>query len=529
MAGIRISLGTFQTTQPINIICSFFVFETAAIINATCISWGDPHITPYTPNDYGNTLSSPGVQEPGDFVLATFGPAGSAGTTVYEGQTLWVNGAYVNYQALVQNGGNTVSVLYGNLFINGNPITLANGQSVQVGTIHVTQTATDAYTITTPQGYVQVALIGAGTTSNYTDITVVVTNAVGPLGGLCGSYPGPFDPDASSSSDDDGTKRKRTTAVTRAQFIQSWHVPFEDDPFVYASEAEWLLANPANFPSFGGNPPTQFETLALASCAALLSGPLVNQCGSFDDPSFWYQACLDDVLLSGDARFAQSAVASYSFHCFATAPAGLVIVLPLQPRSSTATILNTADQGLETIFTIQARDVTGNPITTGGYTFIITYTGPDPKLTFTIVDNNDGTYTVSYTATVAGSYEIHIYGSDGVSDIENSPFAVTVIPAVTDAALSIASGAGLGPSINAGVRQIIVVTTYTQWGTLRGTGGDAVAAAFSAGTIAHYVVVDNKDGTYTLEYEQQQPLSFSITITVNGAAIFDSPFSVTAA
>lgn len=50
--------------------------------------------------------------------------------------------------------------------------------------------------------------------------------------------------------------------------------------------------------------------------------------------------------------------------------------------------------------------------------------GPAP-LTFTIVDNSDGTYTVTYTATVAGEYIISIKHRN-VDHIQNSPRKVVI-------------------------------------------------------------------------------------------------------
>ena len=59
---------------------------------------------------------------------------------------------------------------------------------------------------------------------------------------------------------------------------------------------------------------------------------------------------------------------------------------------------------------------------------------------YTLEDNDDGTYTMTYVVPVTGSFELEVML--GTTAVKGSPFALTVSPSLTSAALSFAEGAG---------------------------------------------------------------------------------------
>lgn len=57
---------------------------------------------------------------------------------------------------------------------------------------------------------------------------------------------------------------------------------------------------------------------------------------------------------------------------------------------------------------MQARDEAGNRRLSGGDEFQVLLTGPSASLAATVTDKGDGTYSVAYTASVAGVYQLSI-------------------------------------------------------------------------------------------------------------------------
>lgn len=56
---------------------------------------------------------------------------------------------------------------------------------------------------------------------------------------------------------------------------------------------------------------------------------------------------------------------------------------------------------------MQARDELRNRRLCGGDVFAVHLTGPN-SIEGSVMDNDDGTYTVTYTATLAGQYQLSI-------------------------------------------------------------------------------------------------------------------------
>src|SRR5207302_10549998 len=82
--------------------------------------------------------------------------------------------------------------------------------------------------------------------------------------------------------------------------------------------------------------------------------------------------------------------------------------------------------GLVTTITIQAKDAQGNNRTASSGTVVVSVTGGNTA-TASITDNLNGTYTATYTPTVAGTDNIAI--TLGGSPINSSPYTSAVAAA----------------------------------------------------------------------------------------------------
>jgi filamin len=94
---------------------------------------------------------------------------------------------------------------------------------------------------------------------------------------------------------------------------------------------------------------------------------------------------------------------------------------PIQGSPWTVNVTPTADPANTTVtdvvVTVRARNHQGQPMTRGGEKFTMTIT---PNIPVKFVDNQDGTYTGSYTPATSGTYKISI--QVGGKDIKGSPW-----------------------------------------------------------------------------------------------------------
>lgn len=94
--------------------------------------------------------------------------------------------------------------------------------------------------------------------------------------------------------------------------------------------------------------------------------------------------------------------------------------------ASTAAGVAEAVAGVPATVTVEARDSLGNRRTTGGDAVAAEARGAAGAVAATVVDAGDGSYTLTYTATVSGEYAVHV--ELGGAAVAASPFNVTVLP-----------------------------------------------------------------------------------------------------
>ncbi|XP_030888187.1 filamin-B [Leptonychotes weddellii] len=154
----------------------------------------------------------------------------------------------------------------------------------------------------------------------------------------------------------------------------------------------------------------------------------------------------------------------------------------------------------------------------------------DPKGDFTetglvepvnIVDNGDGTHTVTYTPSQEGPYMVSVKYAD--EEIPRSPFKVKVLPTY-DASKVTASGPGLS---SYGVPASLPVE-FAIDARDAGEGLLAVQITDQEGKPKRAIVHDNEDGTYAVTYIPDKTGRYMIGVTYGGDDIPLSPYRIRA-
>ncbi|XP_063517101.1 filamin-B isoform X5 [Pongo pygmaeus] len=138
-----------------------------------------------------------------------------------------------------------------------------------------------------------------------------------------------------------------------------------------------------------------------------------------------------------------------------------------------------------------------------------------------VVDNGDGTHTVTYTPSQEGPYMVSVKYAD--EEIPRSPFKVKVLPTY-DASKVTASGPGLS---SYGVPASLPVD-FAIDARDAGEGLLAVQITDQEGKPKRAIVHDNKDGTYAVTYIPDKTGRYMIGVTYGGDNIPLSPYRIRA-
>jgi alpha-tubulin suppressor-like RCC1 family protein len=172
--------------------------------------------------------------------------------------------------------------------------------------------------------------------------------------------------------------------------------------------------------------------------------------------------------------------------------------------------------GTPTVISLQARDANGNARTTTSGVAAGTVTGANAGATVTVTDNNDGTYTLSYTPTAVGADQVAI--TLGGQPVGSSPFATTVIAgALHHFLVEAQAGGAIGPQTagssfairlpakDANDNTATSFTGPTATVALSSAGGISPAgttAGFSNGVLSLPSVVISTAGSFTISATQ---------------------------
>jgi hypothetical protein len=356
---------------------------------ALCTSHGDPHITRFD----GVLWTFMAV---GDFLLAAWDGnivqtklyACNTGIACNKAIAISVSGFA---STIIIDSSNTVTV-------GGTPVTISTSSTVATG-ITIVRTASRNWVVNFPGA--SVVVTGFPGAPDYS--LSITSGAADVTSGLCFGT---------------GAPTSRATGLTyqvtgAADLFGSSTVP----PFT-----------PNNGPYTTNN--STLQSAATSACAPLSpSGALSLSCNSFFASGGYYDSCINDVIAVGDPTYAQSNIAIFEQLCAAAAGNNASkLVFPTSPLYSTAfgVGLNPGPYYPSVYllpFTIQSVNALGNNVKVGGDVYTVTSTGP-ATLSFTIVDNLNGNYSVTYAATVPGVYTISI-SLQGIL-VASSPYTVTI-------------------------------------------------------------------------------------------------------
>ncbi|MFM7135836.1 MAG: invasin domain 3-containing protein [Planctomycetota bacterium] len=182
----------------------------------------------------------------------------------------------------------------------------------------------------------------------------------------------------------------------------------------------------------------------------------------------------------------------------------------------------TANGTATTTLTIQLKDAFGNNLTTSGGTVTFAPLATGQGSLGSVVNNNNGTYTVTYTAgTVAGPVTL-------TPRLDGTPFTtpttVTLTPGAPTVANSTATPTTGSLTANGTATTTLSIQLKDAFGNnLTASGGTVTFAPLAAGQGTIGTVTDNGDGTYTAIYTAGT-VAGSVTITprLNGTA-FTTP------
>lgn len=190
--------------------------------------------------------------------------------------------------------------------------------------------------------------------------------------------------------------------------------------------------------------------------------------------------------------------------------------------------------GVATTLLLEARDVNNNRIYTAGSAALSARAFHTTQLSAievgTVADNGDGTFTLTYTPRIAGSYNVRVLLNGGV-DVNNSPYLVSVVPNVPFGTTSSAAGTGI-TSAATNVQASFQVTTRDLNGNFVKQGG----ASFQV--IVEYPLKVNVTGScsdlltglyaclYTAKYVGVSRLHVILTQSGVSLPISGSPFAL---
>jgi hypothetical protein len=190
---------------------------------------------------------------------------------------------------------------------------------------------------------------------------------------------------------------------------------------------------------------------------------------------------------------------------------------------------NTAEPA---VFTIHAADQNGNPVVPRENPFVVDIVQPDgTELAPQVVDNRNGTYTVTYQPHAAGTHEIVVGLRNPAAPvyydhIKDSPFRVN-IGMGTDASKTLVYGPALEGPVQDNLPTCLHIKAIGTDGQPITHGGDPFEVRVNGPTGEVPVkVVDNGDGTYTAHFAPTDAGNHRIDVTLKNKPVANSPYNI---
>jgi len=211
------------------------------------------------------------------------------------------------------------------------------------------------------------------------------------------------------------------------------------------------------------------------------------------------------------------------------APPVTVTLGPVSPANSLVTVApGSIQSGMTTTVTLQAKDAGGNNLTVGGQMVVFklnSTTGANGTFG-TVTDNGDGTYTATFTGTIAGTNTIK--ATIGGKAVTSAKPSVDVTPGSLNLTTSVVTRSLR--SIQLGGRTQVTLQAKDGAGNKLTTGGLDVAFALGSGVGGQGTlgpVTDNGDGTYTATFTGTVAGKNTIKATIGGSPVTSAAPSVT--
>jgi len=180
-------------------------------------------------------------------------------------------------------------------------------------------------------------------------------------------------------------------------------------------------------------------------------------------------------------------------------------------------------------FNVIAKDANGNQLQEGGLN-IEGILGGTADVSVMCADNGDGTYSVSYTPTLVGPYQLEVKVEGQTIGGGKNPFPILVISGAADASRSIASGPGLTEAKIGEVNQFTIEARDAHDNPVTMGGANIGGTLELDGEVIPIEAVDNGDGTYTCSYPAVAKAgTYKITPTLDGHPVKDAPFELVVA
>jgi hypothetical protein len=196
--------------------------------------------------------------------------------------------------------------------------------------------------------------------------------------------------------------------------------------------------------------------------------------------------------------------------------------------------LSIATAGVESQFVLQAKDTWGNTITAGGDQYLVHIASVGGSVLEGVVeDNGDGTYGVSYTPSVQGTYDVNVYlgSSSKTSTLLVEPGSICATTSVTNGLSLTVATAGFAATFTIQAKDAFknVRTLGDNNFVMRVSGPGGEVHNNPAGYIG--VSPNTNLGRYTIAYKSTQSGAFSVDVKMasgnglHGVYYRDSTFS----
>jgi filamin len=180
-------------------------------------------------------------------------------------------------------------------------------------------------------------------------------------------------------------------------------------------------------------------------------------------------------------------------------------------------------------FTVVAKNSKGEKLPTGGHAVECEVFGPTGnEIPVKLVDNNDGTYSVSYQPLDPGNHQVDVILRTKIplfyDHIKDSPY--TVIVSGTDNSASLVWGPGLEDVYDTKPTEFYIKSKDRD-GNDMGRGGDPYKVTIDGpnGPVP-CEIKDNQDGTYTVSYAPEDHGDHVIQVNLRDKPVAKSPYTV---